>query len=118
MTFVEIDDDPAAQPRDDDFAAAALEELCAKLRGKPAPIVAVVAPELRAYGNDVVSGPEFKGVGDRKTRRDQRRNRDDEGRPKPETRRPGGESGIAFEGSEDRKRRRRQIDEYVGLCCT
>jgi len=59
MTFVEIDDDPAAQPRDDDFAAPALEKLGAELRGKPAPIVAVVAPELRTYGDNVVSGPKI-----------------------------------------------------------
>jgi len=64
MILIEIDDDPAAQPRNDDFAAPALEELSAKFRGKPAPIVAVVAPELRTDGDNVVSGPELESVGD------------------------------------------------------
>ena len=64
MILIEIDDDPAAQPRDDDFAASALKKLSAKFRAKPTPVIAVIAPEFRAHGNNVVSGPELESVGD------------------------------------------------------
>jgi len=55
MVLIEVDRDPAAEAWDDGFAAAAFEELDAQLRYQPAAIIAVVAPEFGANGDEIVA---------------------------------------------------------------